>query len=117
MELPFPEMGMRAEEAGLGQAGNQEFSFDHVKLEMPLTPANGGLAAQAAGRVVWAGNTALGITRVEMGLKALGWTRSPSKGTPSTKPQRALRLSDQGDEAEAELIKEVGGRGRPVKET
>lgn len=96
-------------------------NFDRVALEMPLIPANGGLAAQATGHVVWAGNTALGITRVETGLNALGLDKIPqqvsvaSKGTPSTEPEGAPRLSDQGDEAEAEPIGEVrratnGGR-------
>lgn len=84
-------------------------------------PANGALAAQAAGHVVWAGYTALGITRVETGINALGLDKIPqqvsvaSKGTPGAEPQGEQRLSDQGDEAEAEPI-EVRRAGRPVKE-
>lgn len=91
MELPFPEMGKAAGKQVWG--GWEIRNFDHVTLEMPLIPANGGLAAPAAGHVVWAGNTALGITRVETGLNALGLDKIPqqvsvaSKGTPALSPK------------------------------
>ena len=43
----IPKNGNGAAEAGLGWVGNQEFRFDHVKLEMPETTKR--RAAQGAG--------------------------------------------------------------------
>lgn len=53
MEFPFPEMRKGAGE-GQGQVGNQEFSFNHVKLEMPLETTKQ-RAAQAAGWIYGSG--------------------------------------------------------------